>query len=58
MIGVIAHIVLLAVGYCASLCFAAEPGSRALTLWGWLERKLPSESALPKAHVTNAGLVG
>ncbi len=39
-IGVIAHFVVLAVGYVASLPFAGEPaGTRAMTLWGWLERR-------------------
>jgi SSS family solute:Na+ symporter len=42
MIGVVAHLVLLGGGFVASFLFPRpEPGSRALTLWGWLEsRKL------------------
>jgi SSS family solute:Na+ symporter len=40
MIGVIAHVVLLGVGYAASFLFPAPDASvRAMTLWGWLERK-------------------
>jgi len=45
MIGVIAHIVLLIVGYFASLAFArGAPLTREMTLWGWLDRRrtLPS----------------
>jgi len=42
MIGVLGHLVLLSVGYVASLFFATpEKSYRAMTLWGWLEsRKL------------------
>ena len=40
MIGVVAHVVLLAVGYLVSLAFASEASAtRAMTLWGWLERR-------------------
>jgi SSS family solute:Na+ symporter len=40
MIGVFAHVVLLAVGYVASFFFAApDPVSRKMTLWGWLQRR-------------------
>ena len=40
LIGGFAHIVLLVTGYVASFFFAApEDASRAMTLWGWLERK-------------------
>ena len=40
MIGVIAHLVLLVVGYVASLPFASDPAaSRAMTLWGWRDRQ-------------------
>jgi SSS family solute:Na+ symporter len=38
MIGVIGHLVLLIVGYVASFAFPASD-ARAMTLWGWLERK-------------------
>jgi SSS family solute:Na+ symporter len=39
MIGVLAHIVVLGVGYISSLFFAPpEATTRALTLWGWLEQ--------------------
>jgi SSS family solute:Na+ symporter len=49
MIGVLAHLVLLIVGYTASRCFAApEPGTRALTVWGWLERKELNSVNKPK----------
>lgn len=40
MIGVIGHLVLMGVGYTASLCFPTDPASgRDLTLWGWLEKR-------------------
>ena len=39
MIGVIGNIVLLAVGYFASLLFAEEARGQDMTLWGWLARK-------------------
>ncbi len=39
MIGVVAHVVLLVVGYLASLPFASTPEvNRPMTLWGWLDR--------------------
>ena len=39
-IGVIAHFVVLIVGYLASLPFAGEASAtRAMTLWGWLDRR-------------------
>jgi SSS family solute:Na+ symporter len=45
MIGVIGHVILLIVGYGASWCFPAPgPDSRALTLWGWLERDRAGKS--------------
>ena len=39
MIGVVAHVVLIVVGYLVSLVFQrnAVP-ARAMTLWGWLDR--------------------
>jgi SSS family solute:Na+ symporter len=48
--GVLAHVVLLVVGFAASFLFPPpEPGNRALTLWGWLERrKLDGERATQK----------
>ncbi len=40
MIGVLAHLVLLSVGFLASLCFPPPPAEdRAMTLWGWLESR-------------------
>ena len=40
MIGVIAHVVLLMVGYGASLAFArGATATREMTLWGWLDRR-------------------
>ena len=43
MIGVVAHLVLLVVGFVASFLFPRpEPGNRALTLWGWLESRKSS----------------
>ena len=46
MIGVVAHVVLLGAGWLASYFFAAPPADeRAMTLWGWLERR-QSDSGL------------
>ncbi|HVM60771.1 MAG TPA: sodium:solute symporter [Verrucomicrobiae bacterium] len=43
----IGHVLLLAVGYVVSRFFAAEPGGRSLTLWGWLEsRRVSGAEAL------------
>ena len=40
LIGVIAHLIVLVVGYAASWCFPAEKDLRAEhTFWGWLERR-------------------
>jgi SSS family solute:Na+ symporter len=40
MIGVVGHVVLLVVGYAASLCFPApSQKTRELTLWGWLDQR-------------------
>jgi solute:Na+ symporter, SSS family len=39
LIGVIANILLFVVGYLASPCFSRTDGARALTVWGWLERR-------------------
>ena len=39
-VGAIGHVVLLAVGYCASWAYPAPAaGDRTLTLWDWLERR-------------------
>jgi hypothetical protein len=52
MIGVLGHLVLLCVGYVASLFFAPpEKSYRAMTLWGWLEtRKLNELNPLHELH--------
>ena len=43
MIGVIGHLVLMVVGYAASLCFPTDPAEGSdLTVWGWLEKKRAS----------------
>jgi SSS family solute:Na+ symporter len=41
MIGVVAHVVLLVFGWLGSLAFSREanPATRAMTLWGWLDRR-------------------
>lgn len=40
MIGVIGHLIVLAVGYLASFFFPApSPATRELTLWGWLDKR-------------------
>ena len=45
MIGVLGHLILLGVGYAASLFFAApEKECRAMTLWGWLENRRSTRS--------------
>lgn len=43
MIGVIGNIVLLVVGYLASLALSCEITGEEMTLWGWLERKRAGE---------------
>ncbi len=50
MIGVLAHLVLLAVGYASSFFFPRpDPGNRSMTLWGWLERRSVKSKAPPAA---------
>lgn len=40
MIGVIGHVIVVVVGYCASFLFPPpEPAMRELTLWGWLDQR-------------------
>jgi SSS family solute:Na+ symporter len=40
MLGVVAHVIVLVVGWLASFAFAAPHGdTRAMTLWGWLEKR-------------------
>jgi SSS family solute:Na+ symporter len=40
MVGVIGHVLLIIVGYGASLCMSGSPAPGAdLTLWGWLEKQ-------------------
>src|SRR4051812_114383 len=54
LIGVIAHLVLLIVGYFASLLFAKpENENRAMTIWGWLDRRRSEETA-QKSNATPA----
>jgi len=46
MIGVIGHVILVAVGYAASWLFPApDPSIRAMTLQGWLERRRGESAA-------------
>lgn len=48
MIGAIGHVLLLAVGFAASGFFPAPaPGTRAMTLWGWLERSRAPSKGTP-----------
>ena len=47
MIGVVAHLVLLGVGWVASYAFPApDPGSQTLTLWGWRAQQKQARLAL------------
>ena len=39
MLGVYSHIIVLVVGYLASLCFKTPPADKELTIHGWLEGK-------------------
>ncbi|MEY4387149.1 MAG: hypothetical protein RLY20_2432 [Verrucomicrobiota bacterium] len=40
MIGVISHLIVLVVGWLASFCFEAPASdTRAMTIWGWLEKR-------------------
>ncbi|HVZ65683.1 MAG TPA: sodium:solute symporter [Lacunisphaera sp.] len=46
LIGVVAHVVLLVFGYLGSLLFASEANTnRAMTLWGWLDRRRQEPAA-------------
>jgi SSS family solute:Na+ symporter len=51
MIGVIGHVIVVAVGYLASFLFPnSDPASCGLTMWGWLARnKRPAFSDRPSA---------
>jgi len=52
MIGVIAHLIVLVVGYGASWLFPADPNlKREWTFWGWLDKrkKLGAEPLAPSA---------
>ncbi len=54
MIGAAGHIVLLAVGYLASLLFragGAETAAHDMTLWGWLARTRSAPAAAPTVEV-------
>lgn len=42
MIGVIGHLLVIGVGYGASLVLPGRAGDRALTLWGWLDQRRQS----------------
>jgi len=57
MIGVIAHVIVLVVGYGASWFFPPDPNVKSeWTFWGWLEKRktLPAEKAvLPGALEVN-----
>jgi SSS family solute:Na+ symporter len=45
MIGVIGHLIILVVGYLASLPFPTDAHlKREWTIWGWLEKRKPSDS--------------
>jgi SSS family solute:Na+ symporter len=57
MLGVIAHVIVLVVGWLASFGFPAPHGdTRAMTLWGWLEkRKTLSAEQVVAAPATEAG---
>jgi solute:Na+ symporter, SSS family len=50
MIGVLAHLVLLSVGFGVSFCFPPpDPASRALTLWGWVDQRRTARPSPPGA---------
>ena len=50
MIGVIAHVIVLVVGWLASFAFPAPRlNTRAMTLWGWLEKR---KTLRPETGVT------
>ena len=52
MIGVIAHVIVLVVGYSASWCFPADPNVKSeWTFWGWLEKRksLGEKMTMPAA---------
>jgi SSS family solute:Na+ symporter len=57
MIGVIAHVIVLLVGWPASFCFAApDTAARGMTLWGWLEMRKPKVSATTVAASVVIGM--
>jgi len=60
MIGVLGHLILLSVGYIASLFFAPpEKSYRAMTLWGWMEsKKLNRLNQLDEAKVEEVTPLG
>jgi SSS family solute:Na+ symporter len=43
MLGVYSHVVLIAVGYVASLIYPSENAAENLTYWGWRKKKLAGE---------------
>jgi len=45
MVGVWSHIVLFAVGYCASLFFRSEKDVTRMTVYGWLQNRIPRTAA-------------
>ncbi len=53
MVGVWAHVVLFGVGYIASRALGGAPGAaRALTLWGWLDRRRAARATAPGPSAT------
>jgi SSS family solute:Na+ symporter len=53
MIGVIAHVIVLVVGWIASFCFAPpEETTRSMTIWGWLEMRKPVKAGATAAVAT------
>jgi SSS family solute:Na+ symporter len=54
MLGVIAHVIVLVVGWLASFAFPApQESTRGMTLWGWLEKR----KSLPKEKTSTANTV-
>ncbi|HUJ11920.1 MAG TPA: sodium:solute symporter [Verrucomicrobiae bacterium] len=50
MIGVVGHLVLIVVGYVASLLLQTDRAASELTLWGWLKRKNAAPGMQPVAN--------
>src|SRR5262249_43911614 len=57
MIGVIAHLIVLIVGWVGRFCFSAStPADRSMTFWGWLEMRRSPKA--PRASPSASAITG